>query len=80
ARPSSAHRGALMTLMELAPHERGPIDRGVQFLVAQQSDDGAWPPERASGVFFNTAVLDYRLYRQVFPAWALARWQATYCK
>ena len=28
----------------------------------------------ATGVFFNTAVLDYRLYRQIFPAWALARW------
>ena len=29
--------------------------------------------QRATGVFFNTAVLDYRLYRQIFPAWALAR-------
>ena len=27
-----------------------------------------------TGVFFNTAVLDYVLYRQVFPTWALARW------
>jgi lanosterol synthase len=53
---------------------RAAVDRGVAFLVARQQPDGAWPPERASGVFFNTAVLDYLLYRQVFPAWALARY------
>jgi len=26
-----------------------------------------------SGVFFSTAMLDYRLYKDYFPAWALAR-------
>lgn len=69
---------ALLTLMEVAPHERAAIDRGIQFLLQRQSDDGSWPTERATGVFFNTAVLEYRMYRQVFPAWALARWQATF--
>lgn len=65
---------ALLTLLDVAPHERDAIDRGVAFLLARQADHGGWPPERATGVFFNTAVLDYRLYRQVFPAWALARY------
>lgn len=50
------------------------IDRAVTYLLARQTPSGPWPSERASGVFFNTAVLDYRLYRQVFPAWALARY------
>lgn len=53
---------------------RRAVERGVAYLVARQGDSGAWPPERATGVFFNTAVLDYRLYRQIFPAWALARY------
>ena len=66
---------AVLTLLEVAPHETEAIDRGVQYLLARQDPDGAWPTERATGVFFNTAVLDYRLYRQIFPAWALARWQ-----
>lgn len=66
---------AVLTLMAVAPHERDVIDRGVAYLVSRQDADGSWPPERATGVFFNTAVLDYRLYRQIFPAWALARWQ-----
>lgn len=70
---------ALLTLMATSTdptdaRTRRVIDRGVAYLVARQTETGAWPPERATGVFFNTAVLDYRLYRQIFPAWALARW------
>jgi lanosterol synthase len=65
---------ALLTLLECAPHERDAIERGIAFLVALQRPDGSWPPEHPTGVFFNTAVLDYALYRQIFPAWALARY------
>lgn len=65
---------ALLTLLEAAPREREAIERGVRFLIERQSEGGGWPPEAASGVFFNTAVLDYRLYREVFPAWALGRY------
>jgi lanosterol synthase len=66
---------ALLTLLDAAPHEHRAIDRGIAFLLEQQGEGGSWPRELASGCFFNTAVLDYDLYRQVFPAWALARWQ-----
>jgi len=68
---------ALLSLMDLAPHEHSTIDAGIQYLLRRQGDDGAWPTERATGVFFNTAMLEYRLYRQIFPTWALARWQRT---
>lgn len=67
---------AVLTLQATGPGDAGTqraIDRGVAYLVARQSETGAWPSERATGVFFNTAVLDYLLYRQVFPTWALAR-------
>ncbi len=64
---------ALLTLMELAPGERDAIDRGVAYLTERQRD-GTWPRERATGCFFNTAVLDYDLYRHTFPTWALARY------
>lgn len=69
---------ALLTLLEAAPHEREAIDRGIALLCARQQDDGDWPRELAAGVFFNTAVLDYALYRRLFPMWALARYQRTY--
>lgn len=64
---------ALLTLMDIAPHETSAIERGLAYLREMQRDDGSWPPETPSGVFFNTSVLDYELYRQIFPAWALAR-------
>ena len=68
---------AVLTLMSVGAGDdrvRRAVDRGVAYLLARHGADGAWPSERATGVFFNTAVLDYRLYRQVFPAWALARY------
>ncbi|MGH1346147.1 MAG: 2,3-oxidosqualene cyclase [Nannocystales bacterium] len=64
---------AVLTLQEIAPHETEAIETGLAFLRDRQRDDGLWPPETPSGVFFNTSVLDYELYRQVFPTWALAR-------
>ncbi|NVB41119.1 2,3-oxidosqualene cyclase [Pseudenhygromyxa sp. WMMC2535] len=66
---------AVLTLMQAAP-ERGheAIERGVAFLLERQLPEGGWPHDAAIGVFFNTAVLDYRLYKLAFPTWALARW------
>ena len=65
---------AVLTLMAAeTDHERPAIERAIAYLLARQAGHGGWPRERASGVFFNTAVLDYDLYRQIFPAWALAR-------
>ncbi|MCA9681046.1 MAG: squalene--hopene cyclase, partial [Myxococcales bacterium] len=65
---------AVLTLQQAAP-ERGreAIERGVAFLLASQRADGGWDHDASVGVFFNTAVLDYRLYKLVFPTWALAR-------
>ncbi len=62
--------------LELAGPERAKlaIDRGVRYLIDRQLPTGGWPHDEAVGVFFNTAVLDYRLYKLVFPSWALARW------
>lgn len=52
------------------PHAR----RALQCLAALQEHGtgGGWPHQAASGVFFHTAVLDYRLYKDIFPTWALA--------
>ena len=64
---------ALLALMEILPPGAEPIARGVAWLMARQLPDGGWPPEAVNGVFFGSAMLDYRLYRSYFPAWALAR-------
>ena len=43
----------------------GKVDNRIE-------QSGMWPHQAASGVFFRTAVLDYRRYKDIFPAWALA--------
>lgn len=64
---------ALLALMEILPPGADPVERGVTWLMARQLPDGGWPPEAVNGVFFGSAMLDYRLYRSYFPTWALAR-------
>ncbi|EDM81773.1 squalene cyclase family protein [Plesiocystis pacifica SIR-1] len=65
---------AVATLALAAPQRaRQSVDAGLAYLLERQQADGTWEHDASVGVFFNTAVLDYRLYRQVFPTWALAR-------
>ena len=71
---------ALIALCELdteghAGHamRRRAIAAGTRFLHSMQRADGSFPDQAQNGVFFGTAMLDYRLYKSYFPAWALAR-------
>jgi lanosterol synthase len=64
---------ALLALLEALPPTHAAVVRGIERLRAMQLADGQWPRQAQSGVFFSTAMLDYRLYKDYFPAWALAR-------
>jgi lanosterol synthase len=64
---------ALLALLEVLDVRSASIARAVACLRALQRPDGSWPRQAQSGVFFSTAMLDYRLYKDDFPAWALAR-------
>lgn len=71
---------ALLALCELDTpglgdnaERRGAIARGVAWLKSHQLADGSFPEQAQNGVFFGTAMLDYRLYKSYFPTWALAR-------
>ena len=46
--------------------------RGAAWLRLRQQADGDWPRDGVNGVFFGTAMLDYRLYNTYFPVKALA--------
>ena len=63
---------ALLALAEGDPSCEA-VNRGRAFLESLQQGDGSWPRGAVNGVFFGTAMLDYRLYHAYFPAWALAR-------
>ena len=43
------------------------------WLMAQQRPDGSWAREKANGVFFGSAMLEYPLYTSYFPSLALAQ-------
>ena len=66
---------ALRALLAAEDPDWQAIDRGVRFLAAMQRADGTWPKQDMAGVFFNTALLDYELYRSYFPIWALALYE-----
>ncbi|MFT4627602.1 MAG: squalene/oxidosqualene cyclase-like protein [Myxococcota bacterium] len=57
--------------------DRWAIDRGATYMASLQRLDGTWPRQRTIGVFNRTCSIHYSAYRQVFPAWALARVAAT---
>ena len=68
---------ALIGLLEasegraLESGERESFSRAAAWLAAAQLEDGDWPEQEMVGIFFRTALLDYRLYRRIFPVWAL---------
>lgn len=66
---------ALIALLESNDSNWSAISRGVQYLVNTQADDGTWPKQDMTGVFFRTALLDYVLYRQYFPLHALGLYE-----
>ncbi len=60
-----------MTLLEARAPQWPALCRGASYLAGRQDEQGRWPKEEPSGVFFNTALLHYELYRAYFPMWAL---------
>jgi lanosterol synthase len=62
---------ALMTLVEAHEPDTSAIARAASFLARSQQSNGEWPDDLFAGVFFETALLNYRLYRQYFPVMAL---------
>jgi lanosterol synthase len=71
---------AVLALVEVLGPTAAPVRRGVDWLRTRQCSDGSWPRQAVNGVFFGTAMLDYRLYATYFPVWALARHAALLAK
>jgi lanosterol synthase len=64
---------ALLALYDVCDPREPALERAAKWLERAQQKGGAWPRQSQSGVFFSTAMLDYKLYKDVFPTWALAR-------
>jgi squalene cyclase len=68
---------AVLALLRATNSVTPPIQRGLDWLASRQLPDGDWPRDSVNGVFFGTAMLDYRLYNTYFPTWALNLARAT---
>lgn len=64
---------AVLALLHAGGAGSRAVERGIAFLRSRQLPAGGFPEEGVAGVFFGTAMLHYRLYRDYFPAWALGR-------
>jgi lanosterol synthase len=65
---------ALLALLKAGydgPGAEDAVRSGVRLLLAKQLPNGDWPQEGVAGVFSNTAMLHYSLYKNYFPLWAL---------
>jgi squalene-hopene/tetraprenyl-beta-curcumene cyclase len=76
--PSTASQTAwaLLGLMAAGEVANPAVDRGVQYLMATQSEKGTWDEQRYTATGFpRVFYLRYHGYPKFFPLWALARYR-----
>jgi squalene-hopene/tetraprenyl-beta-curcumene cyclase len=76
--PSTASQTAwaLLGLMAAGEADHPAVARGVQYLLATQTEKGAWDEQRFTATGFpRVFYLRYHGYSKFFPLWALARYR-----
>jgi len=71
---------ALLSLMAAKYPDREVIERGVKYLISKQYANGDFPQESIIGVFNFNCMISYSNYKNIFPLWALARYNNMYLK
>ncbi|KAG6625549.1 lupeol synthase-like isoform X1 [Carya illinoinensis] len=68
---------AVLTLINAGQAERDPtpIHRGVRILINSQLEDGEFPQQEITGIFFRFCGLNYAAFRDIFPLWALGEYR-----
>lgn len=76
--PSTASQTAwaVMGLLAFGDPNRPSIQRGIEYLLRNQSPDGSWAEEETTGTGFpKVFYLKYDMYRNTWPLLALATYQ-----
>ncbi len=66
---------AMQALLEAEDANFEALAKGARWLADAQLPDGDWPEQEFAGVFFRTALIEYRMYRRFFPIWALSLYE-----
>jgi len=67
---------ALLALMAAGEVENPVVARGIEYLIATQSEKGLWDEQRYTATGFpRVFYLRYHGYPKFFPLWALARYR-----
>ena len=62
---------AIITLLN-GGHANDPsLIKAVNWMISQQQEDGDWPVQPITGLFYKTTMISYRNYRRYFPLIAL---------
>uniref|UniRef100_A0A7S1NID4 Terpene cyclase/mutase family member n=1 Tax=Eutreptiella gymnastica TaxID=73025 RepID=A0A7S1NID4_9EUGL len=69
---------ALLALMRGRCPDAQAVERGIKYLMVEQSPSGDWPQQGISGVFNRSCGITYTAYRNLFPIWALGRYTQHY--
>jgi len=69
---------ALLGLMAAGFPEKRVVEKGIEFLINSQQEDGDWEQQAISGVFNGSCMITYSNYRNIFPLWALGRYVNNY--
>lgn len=69
---------ALLALMKANHPDKLAIEKGIEFILSRQEENGDFPQEGISGVFNGNCMETYTAYRNVFPLWAIARYKKFY--
>ena len=67
---------ALLGLMAACRARTPAVNRGIEFLLKGQRADGGWDDRLWNGTGFpRVFYLQYHLYAEYFPLWALGAWR-----
>ncbi len=67
---------ALLGILAVGEYQRQSVQRGIQWLIDSQLDNGLWDhPDFTAPGFPRVFYLKYHGYAKFFPLWALARYR-----
>ena len=76
--PSTASQTGwtILSLLAAGEAEHPAVDRGIEYLLKTQRDDGGWDEPHFTGTGFPLDfMIRYHIYRDVFPTMALGRYR-----